>query len=434
MIIKKEKIKNIDIQHVVLFIITLITLISFILALIVFLKPNNKLPDYHSSDDNVNEGKIGNSSSEEGNSLQPLLEALTPPENNFSHFKNFKDCYGLEGAIKKLQEAQKRFRLENYKNYLLKFKEPRETFMDPEPAKLLPNSFPKGVVLFGPPGTGKTLLAQCFAKESEMNFYIITPANSLKEIEDIFRKARKNSPAVIFADEAEEIVKSRTSNSLDPGDSKKTDLLLAEIDGVKSDPEKPVYFIAATNHLDKIDNAILSRLEKIKIGYLNEDQRLGFLEKIMKQYKYDADVIPYLKTIVEKFNNALQKPESYAKAIQKGLIISAIGNKIPKGQLSTMDDDNQKEEMENLWKKTHKQKQLPTDYDIEDLENVKKHFYDLQSNRKLEMLITNAANKAGYHSHESIIIADLEEAFEEFFGHQTDYGKTNASIRDILSQ
>ncbi|KND62754.1 AAA+ ATPase [Candidatus Phytoplasma phoenicium] len=145
----------------------------------------------------------------------------------------------------------------------------------------------KGILLYGPPGTGKTFLAQVFAKESGLPFFAIVPSNSMKEIEDEFKKARRNSPSVVFVDEAEEVLKSRTSEKLEEGDAKKTNLFLTEIDGVKTDPDNPICFIAATNHFNKIDDAIKSRLEAKYIGYL-------YTEELLRNHKsYNANKNKY---------------------------------------------------------------------------------------------------------------------------------------------
>ncbi len=76
-----------------------------------------------------------------------------------------------------------------------------------------------GLLFFGPPGTGKTLLAKCVATECKMNFMSVKGPELLnmyigeseKNVRDIFNKARKNSPCIIFFDELDALAPNRGS-------------------------------------------------------------------------------------------------------------------------------------------------------------------------------------------------------------------------------
>ncbi|OIJ44663.1 hypothetical protein BHE82_02415 [Rice orange leaf phytoplasma] len=151
----------------------------------------------------------------------------------------------------------------------------------------------------------------------------------MEEIEKIFVKARKNSPSIVFADEAEETIKARDSKDfLEPGDAKKTALILAELDGVKTDPDKPICFVAATNHLGKIDSDIVSRLEPVYIGNIEPDRRIGFLRIMAKLYKINQNNYDYLRVIADNFNYSLDHPEMFAEAIEHGYVIPAVAKKV----------------------------------------------------------------------------------------------------------
>ncbi len=122
---------------------------------------------------------------------------------------------------------------------------------------------PRGILLYGPPGTGKTLLAKAVATESEANFISVKGPEVLskwvgeseKAIREIFKKARQNSPAVIFFDEIDSIAPRRGVVS----DSHVTDSvlnqILTEIDGLEDLHD--VVVIGATNRPDIIDDALM---------------------------------------------------------------------------------------------------------------------------------------------------------------------------------
>jgi transitional endoplasmic reticulum ATPase len=131
----------------------------------------------------------------------------------------------------------------------------------PEVFERLGIGAPKGVLLTGPPGTGKTLLARAVASETESNFFSINGpeimskfyGESEKQIRDIFEKAEKESPSVIFIDEIDSIAPKREETQ---GETERRIVaqLLTLMDGLKS--RGHVIVIAATNRPDAIDPAL----------------------------------------------------------------------------------------------------------------------------------------------------------------------------------
>lgn len=114
---------------------------------------------------------------------------------------------------------------------------------------------PRGAIFYGPPGTGKTAAAQAIAKDSEWNLLVTTASDLLstpKKVDDIIKQARDIRPCIVFIDEAEGILLNRLDN---PQGKEVTNKLLALIDG----PRKlhDVFFIAATNFVDNLDEAML---------------------------------------------------------------------------------------------------------------------------------------------------------------------------------
>ncbi|MEM1526106.1 MAG: CDC48 family AAA ATPase [Ignisphaera sp.] len=121
---------------------------------------------------------------------------------------------------------------------------------------------PKGILLYGPPGCGKTLLAKAAATESGANFIAVKGPEVLskwvgeseKAIREIFRRARRAAPAIIFFDEIDAIAAIRghdTSGVID----RIVNQLLTEMDGIE--PLRGVVVIGATNRPDLLDPALL---------------------------------------------------------------------------------------------------------------------------------------------------------------------------------
>lgn len=124
---------------------------------------------------------------------------------------------------------------------------------------------PKGVILYGPPGTGKTLLAKAVAGEANVPF-LETSGSSFedmlvgvgaKRVRDMFQRAKKSAPAIIFIDEIDSVAGKRNNNRMgDSGLANQTiNELLSQMDGFNT--SSGVIVIAATNRLDMLDEAIL---------------------------------------------------------------------------------------------------------------------------------------------------------------------------------
>ncbi|NJO01073.1 MAG: ATP-dependent zinc metalloprotease FtsH [Bacteroidia bacterium] len=124
---------------------------------------------------------------------------------------------------------------------------------------------PRGVLLVGPPGTGKTLLARAVAGEAGVPFFSTSGSEFIEmfvgvgasRIRDLFQKAKKKSPSIIFIDEIDTIGKSRDrAQYMQTNDEREGTLnqLLAELDGF--DASTGVIVIGATNRADIIDSAL----------------------------------------------------------------------------------------------------------------------------------------------------------------------------------
>lgn len=155
---------------------------------------------------------------------------------------------------------------------------------------------PRGVLLYGPSGTGKTLLARAMAGEADVAF-IATEATSFvtrwqgsgpESVRNLFRKARRYAPSIVFIDEIDAIGRQRGDARSGHGEEMALNALLTEMDGFRVDPRRPVFVLAATNFrvdgqgANSIDPALSRRFDrKILVDLPDRDQRLAFLEKLL---------------------------------------------------------------------------------------------------------------------------------------------------------
>ena len=127
--------------------------------------------------------------------------------------------------------------------------------LDPMRVERLGGTVPTGVLFYGPPGTGKTVACKAFAQKVDVGFLIATGpdlARDPKALEKLYNKAKDLRPCIIFIDEADDLVRSREYSN----NTEATNKLLTLMDGVK-DRVKDVVWVAATNHYDQIDSALL---------------------------------------------------------------------------------------------------------------------------------------------------------------------------------
>lgn len=124
---------------------------------------------------------------------------------------------------------------------------------------------PKGVLLLGNPGTGKTLLAKAVAGKSNANFFTMSGSEFVEmyvgvgaaRVRDLFKKAKADSPSIIFIDEIDAVGGKRSSgpNRSDSEREQTLNQLLVEMDGFDTDSK--VIVMAATNREDMLDSALL---------------------------------------------------------------------------------------------------------------------------------------------------------------------------------
>lgn len=125
---------------------------------------------------------------------------------------------------------------------------------------------PRGVLLVGPPGTGKTLLARAVAGEADVPFMSISGSEFVEmfvgvgasRVRDLFEKAKRNAPSIVFIDEIDAVGRQRGGAGFGGGHDEREQTLnqiLTEMDGFEKDTN--VIVMAATNRPDVLDKALL---------------------------------------------------------------------------------------------------------------------------------------------------------------------------------
>ncbi len=160
---------------------------------------------------------------------------------------------------------------------------------------------PKGVLLIGPPGTGKTLLARAVAGEANAPFFSISGSEFVEmfvgvgasRVRDLFNKAKKNAPCIIFIDEIDAVGRRRGSGMGGGHDEREQTLnqILVEMDGFEQGVN--VIVLAATNRADVLDPALLrpGRFDRrVNIDLPDRRDRKLILETHFKDKPVSKDV------------------------------------------------------------------------------------------------------------------------------------------------
>ncbi len=219
--------------------------------------------------------------------------------------KRFTDLAGIEKLIPDLKELVQSLKSKKTQNSLSTYA-------------------PKGYILVGPPGTGKTLLAQAIAGESQVTFFFTSGSEFIENqngigparLRDLFRKAKKESPSIIFMDEIDTLGKRRTGSvtSLNTVENEnqgeeKIQLLtefLIQMDGFSK--RNDLIVIGATNFFELLDPAFIrpGRFDRIfQLELPTKAVRIDILKLHASEKGYDP-LIPwnYFGRLTEGFSGA----------------------------------------------------------------------------------------------------------------------------------
>lgn len=157
---------------------------------------------------------------------------------------NFNDVQGVDEAKEELYEVV-------------------EFLKNPEKFQKLGAKLPRGILLVGPPGTGKTLLAKAIAGEADVPFFFCSGSEfdemfvgvGASRVRQLFEKARKRKPCVVFIDELDAVGGARVASALHPYSRMTLNQLLVEMDGFKE--LEGIVVIGATNFPESLDKALI---------------------------------------------------------------------------------------------------------------------------------------------------------------------------------
>lgn len=246
----------------------------------------------------------------------------------------------------------KQFLKESFIN-VLKFKDYAKAF----------NITPPSLLLYGPAGCGKTYIAEKIAEELGINFMKVIPDDiacqfihgTQEKIAELFSKAESKAPVLLFFDEFDEMVPKRTNDNRQSQNGETNEFLCK----LNNAHEKGIYVVAATNHPERIDRAVLrtgrideliyvdmpdtkarESLFRLNLSKLPASESIDY-ERLAELTKgYNCSDISYIIKVASRktFNAIINDVNKPNKVITQELLEESISQKTPSVSSSDLKD------------------------------------------------------------------------------------------------